>query len=65
MKMKALFIFGWACIALSIALQPSGFVVAAAMFLAFLGGHLLGWRNGRLDAADMIRNEFRKGSKLL
>lgn len=30
-----------------------------------LSGACFGYRDGRRDAAEMLRNEFRKGSKLL
>lgn len=64
MKMKSLFFWGWALVAASLAFQPSGWVVSVAMMCAFVGGHLLGYRNGKLDAAEDLRESMRKWSAL-
>lgn len=65
MKVNRLRIIGWALVVASIAVQPYGWMVAFAMMLAFCGGHFLGYASGKLDARDQLREEFRKGSKLL
>lgn len=58
-------ILGWALVILAayeIHTDVAGIWIALT---SLYGGLALGYRNGKLDAADMLRAELRQGSKLL
>ena len=57
--------WGWALALATVAGMHYEIATPLIAISALFSGACFGYRDGRRDASEMLRNEFRKGSKLL